>query len=127
MPHLSNESRYARLRHIGCVAKYAKVNNLQLIIFYWRFNYIDCFNSNWRQKWPSLRKNFLCRPEIGRQFLTDLSPKPGPTWKARPDFQLLGRLYHRQNNRKMLVHRERRGALKFWSEQCLRSSTKLDI
>jgi len=32
---------------------------------YWRWNQLYCFNSNWRQKCPSLRQKFACRPEIG--------------------------------------------------------------
>jgi len=27
--------------------------------FCWGFNHNDCFNSNWRQKCPSLRKIFV--------------------------------------------------------------------
>jgi len=40
-------------------------NFSQLIIFYWRFGQLDWFNTNWRQKCPSLQINFVCRREIG--------------------------------------------------------------
>jgi len=59
-------------------------NSSQLNHFYWRFNQLDCFNSNWRQKCPSMRK-LLC---AGPKHFDQLKSKPGPTRKARPNLQL---------------------------------------
>jgi len=56
--------------------KYVTINH-----FYSRFNQHDCFNSNWRQKCPPLRKYFLCRPEIGIKQFNKLKPEPGMTEK----------------------------------------------
>ena len=45
-----------------------------------RFNQLHCFNSNWRQKCPSLQKKLIrCRPKIGPKHFDKLKPKPGPT------------------------------------------------
>jgi len=46
--------------------------NSQLVIFYRKFNQLACFNSNWRQKCPSMRKILW----QARNILTDLIPNP---------------------------------------------------
>ena len=37
-----------------CIGKYTLQNNSHMITFCWRLTQLDCFNSNWRQKCPSL-------------------------------------------------------------------------
>ena len=58
--------------------------NSQLNHFYWRFTQLDCFNSNWRQKRPSMRK-ISC---AGQKHFDQLKSEPGTSRKARPDLQL---------------------------------------
>ena len=66
----------------GLVAQQSK--HEQIIIyfainyFYWRLNQLDFFNSNWRQKCPSLRKRFVRRSETFDQ----LKPEPGTDPKS---------------------------------------------
>jgi len=53
---------------------------------YRRFVQIDCFDTDWQHKYPLLRKNYVCRPEITWNILTNLSPNPAG--EIRPDLQL---------------------------------------
>ena len=57
--------------------------------FYWRFKQLDCFNSNWRQKCPSLQKYFVCKPEIGPKYFDKLKHEPDPTYNAGCSWDVL--------------------------------------
>jgi len=45
----------------------------------WKFNQLDCFNSNWWQKSPPFRQNFVCWFGIVPKHFDQLTPKPCPT------------------------------------------------
>jgi len=51
--------------------------------FYWKFNQVDCFTSKWRQKCPTLRKYFACRPEIDPKHFDKIEPEPDREIPAR--------------------------------------------
>jgi len=51
--------------------------------FYWRLNQLDCFNNNWRQKCPSLRRDFACRSDTFWQ--TYARTRTDPTYNSGHD------------------------------------------